>query len=256
MLGGLVAAMLPVLFSCGGWQFLGYAASEVREPQRVLPRAIVLGVGGVLAVYLLLNLDYLRVLGLEGMAGDFGFAAEVARLTFGARGGEALKVAMAVSAVGVCTVTTLVTPWIYVAMARDGSFFESFGRLHPRTGAPVLALCLQCAMAVVYVLVGDVNFLVDSVVFVEWIFHAAVAWGLIALRRRRPDLPRPFRSPAWPLMPALYLLAAVFVVGGNLWRSDVRTTGTGLGVVALGLVVHPLWRRYFERRAAGGAAAQ
>lgn len=234
---GLPLAMLAVLFSCGGWQMLGYAAASVREPERTVPRAILAGVGGVLVAYLLLNLGYLRVLGIGGLAGDSDFASRVARLALGARGEAALSFAMALSALGVIVVTALLSPWLYVALAREGDFFRGFGRLNARTGAPVLALLFQCALTTLYVWLVDPNDLVSSVVFVEWIFHGLVAYGLIRLRRTRPELPRPFRSLAFPLFPALYLIAAIGVVVGALAQAEARLTLTGIGVVAVGLAV-------------------
>jgi len=243
---GMILATLPVLFSCGGWQMLGYAAGFVKDARRTIPLAIVLGVCGVIVVYLALNSAYVRVVGLEHMAADDQFAAEVARRAIGSWGESALRVAMAISAVGVITVNVIVSPWVYVAMAREGLFFERFGRLHPRTGAPTLALGLQAAFALGYVFLGDPDFLVSSVVFVEWIFHALVAYGLLILCLRRPGLARPFASPR--VFPLLYLVMATCIVLGNLWQNEARLTLTGLGLIGAGAIAYPLWRRLVARR--------
>ena len=245
---GLLRAMLPVLFTFGGWQMLGYTASEVREPARTLPRAILLGVTGTIVVYLMVNVAFLRVLGTEGLAaeGPGRFAAAVARRSFGASGEQVLSAAMAVSALGVTVVTVVATPWVHVAMARAGLFFAPFARLHPRTGAPALGLYLQAAIALGYLALGHVlsarlevdviEYLTGSVVFAEWIFHALVAWGLLRLRRRRPDLARPFRAPT--VFPLAYAALAVVVVAGNLTQGDPWQVGTGLVVLGLGLVAY------------------
>ena len=252
---GAIAATLPVLFSFGGWQQVCYVAGEVEEPSRNVPRAILLGVVGVAVTYLLVNAAYLRVLGTDGLAADPGFAAEVARLSLGERGERALRAAMAVSAIGVCAVNIIVTPGIYVGMARSGLFFKSFGRLHARTGAPVLALCTQAALALAYLgwshagsETMDTDTLTGSVVFAEWIFHGLVALGLMLLRARRPELPRPYRSLAYPLAPALYLVTATLVVFGNLWASPFARTGIGLGVLLAGALVYRPWRAYLGAR--------
>ncbi|HTE06756.1 MAG TPA: amino acid permease, partial [Planctomycetota bacterium] len=193
---GLVLAMLPVLFSYGGWQLITYIAPLVRDPQRTLPRAIVLGMLGVVAVYLAMNLAFVKVLGLPAMASEPDIAARLAHASLGSAGGKLLVAAMAVSALGICAAIVLASPFLYVAMAEDGLFFRRFGKLSPRTGAPVAALLVQGAVALLYLLWVSVDKasaerLTDSVVFAEWIFHAQCGAALLLLRRRRPELSRP-----------------------------------------------------------------
>lgn len=246
LLRGMVKALLPVFFSYGGWQMVCYIAPEVRDPERTLPRAIVVGVLGVVTVYVLANLAFLQVLGLEGIASDPGFASRVARLSFGERGERVLGAAMAVSALGVCAVNVIVTPWLYVAMAREGLFFRRFGELNPRTGAPTLALFVQAAMVLVYLSLSGLRALVDTVVFAEWIFHGLVALALLRLRRLRAELPRPFRSFAYPLAPLVYLVAALLIVLGTLANAD-RNVLTGLCIVLLGALLYRPWKRLVSR---------
>ena len=265
------AAILPVLFACGGWQMLCYLAPQVRDPQRTLPRAIVLGVIGVVVVYLAANATYLRVLGIDGLASDPQFASTVADRTLGPSGSRLLQAAMAVSALGVCAVTLIATPWMYVAMAREGLFFARFAALSPRTGAPIAALVVQAALCLAYWAWGQAGVvaharlspaeaatstivtpevLTSSTVYVEWIFHALVALALLRLRRARPDLPRPFRSFAYPLAPLGYFAFACAVVLGNLAQANVRDTAIGLTLLAAGAAIYLPWRRYFAARAA------
>lgn len=240
---GMVHALLPVLFACGGWQMLCYIAPQVRDPQRTLPRAIVVGILGVVATYLAINAAYVRVLGIDGLAGNREFAGEMARRTLGPTGGDLLRWAMAISALGVAIVTIVATPWLYVAMAKERLFFARFADVHPRTGAPIAALSVQAAMTLAYWTWGHADVLVDSVVFVEWIFHALAAVALLRLRSLRSDLPRPFRSPWYPLAPVLYVLFALAVVLGTLSQANVRDTWIGLSVLALGAIVYGPWRR-------------
>lgn len=261
---GAIAAMLPVFFSYGGWQNVCYIAPEVVNPTRTLPRAILAGVLAAALVYLVINVAYLEVFGIGGLATTENFATVMAARCLGAGFDRALSAAMAVSAIGVCAVVIIVSPGIYVAMARDGLFFASFGRQHPRTGAPVLALLAQAFLAAGYLLWShldvfvtfteeekktrmDADALTGSVVFAEWIFHGLVALGLILIRARRPELPRPFRSPLWPAAPVLYLVTAAAVVLGNLWISDARQTGIGCAVLLIGALVYWPWRRMFAR---------
>ncbi|MFT7667404.1 MAG: APA family basic amino acid/polyamine antiporter [Planctomycetota bacterium] len=245
---GMILAMLPVLFACGGWPLVAYIATEIRDPERNLPRAFILGVLGVTILYLGLNWSFIRVVGIDYLASNPFFISEVVQRTLGATAGKFVSLALAISAIGVCTVTVITTPWLYVAMAREKLFFKGFAKLHPRTGAPVLGLFLQCILALGYMLFGDTNFLVDSVVFVEWIFHVLIAFGLLWIRAKRPELPRPFRSFAYPLMPLIYGLFATGLVIGVIWQADAAKTLTGLAVFASGALVYPFWQRMITRR--------
>ncbi len=242
LLAGMLAALQPVFFSYGGWQMVCYVAPTVRDPQRTLPRAIVIGLVGVVLVYLAFNAAALRGLGLAAMAGDTGFASALARSALGPAGGRVVSAGMAISALGVCVVTIVGSPWLYVAMAREGLFFERLGRLHPRSGAPVAALAVQGLVTLVYLAWGRIAWLVDSVVFVEWIFHGLVAWGLVRLRRRA-DVARPFRAPLYPLTPLVYLATASLIVLGTLWSGSWDLKGTGLLVLAAGALAWVLWGR-------------
>jgi basic amino acid/polyamine antiporter, APA family len=262
--GGLVMALLPLFYTLGGWQLVGYIAPEMKDPVRNLPRAILLGVLGVVAVYLCVNASYLAVLGIDGLVADKGFAQTLSQRAFGPLGEKVLATGMCISAFGICAVNIITTPWVYVAMAKEGLFFESVGALAKRTGVPQRALLLQAGITCVYLLF-TLDFLVDSVVFVEWIFHLLAALGLLLLRARQPDLARPYRSPLYPLAPLVYLAAALLVVGGNLLQPEghyvLRADGTrlelwgiplelrvlGLSIVALGALAYRPWRALVER---------
>ncbi len=244
---GMVLAMLPVLFSYGGWQLVTYIAPMVKDPQRTLPRSILLGMAGVIVVYLAANASFVHVLGMSGMVGD-DVAARVAHATLGSVGGRFLVAAMAISALGICAAILLASPWLYVAMANEGLFLQAFGRLSPRTGAPVAGLLVQGAVALLYGLWGRAGVLTDAVVFAEWIFHAQCGAALLLLRARRPDLPRPFRSWAYPLFPLLYTVLATAVVIGTLIQADASRTMLGVGVLAAGALVYRPWLALLRAR--------
>jgi len=260
--GGFVMALLPLFYTLGGWQLVGYIAPEMKDPVRNLPRAILLGVTGVVLVYLLVNASYLAVLGIDGLVADGNFAGTLSKRAFGAGGERVLAAGMCISAFGICAVNIITTPWVYVAMAREGLFFRAVGALSPRTGVPTRALLLQGLLTCVYLLF-TLDFLVDSVVFVEWIFHLLAALGLLLLRARQPELPRPFKSPLYPLAPLVYLAAACLVVGGNLLvpRLALKADGEplellgmnvdlrvlGLSIVLLGALLYRPWRALVER---------
>ena len=240
----MIGATLPVLFTYGGWQLVTYIAPHVENAPRNLPRAIVLGVLGVAVTYLCFNAAYVRVLGMGGVLQGDG-AHRLAVATLGEFGGTFLSAAMAVSALGFLVATLISTPGIYVAMARQGLFFEAVGRPHASTGAPIVALGMQAGITLGYIVFHSslINELADAVVFAEWIFHALVAVALLRMRRLRRDLPRPFTSPAYPLFPVLYALLAAAVVLGNLVTNEWRITRMGLFVLALGALVYLPWRR-------------
>jgi APA family basic amino acid/polyamine antiporter len=249
LVSGAFRALLPVFFAFGGWQMVCYVAPQVRDPRRTLPRAILFGIAIVTVAYLAINASYLRVLGLGGLAADPNFAGEMAQRTLGHTGGQILRLAMGVSALGVCIVTIMASPWLYVAMAKEGLFFARFGRTSPRTGAPVDALLVQLALALAYWVWGGAERIVDSVVFVEWIFHGLVALALIRLRRR-PGIEWPFRAPFGLWVPGVYLVTAVAVVAGNLVaQPDLSAPSIGTGVLLLAALVYRPWRRLV---AAGG----
>lgn len=249
--GNLVLALLPLFYTLGGWQLVGYIAPELENPARNVPRAILFGVAGVVLVYLLVNASYLALLGIDGLAGDPNFARALSVRAFGPVGERVLAAGMCVSAFGICAVNILTTPWLYVAMAREGLFFGWIGELHPASGVPRRALVLQGLITCVYLL-ATLGFLVDSVVFVEWIFHLLAALGLLWLRARRKELARPYRSPLYPLAPLLYLAAACVVVLGNLVQPEQQSTlilgvkielrVLGLGLVAAGALLYLPWR--------------
>jgi APA family basic amino acid/polyamine antiporter len=252
----LPEAMLAVLFACGGWQLITYIAPNVDRPQRNLPLAILLGVAGVVLVYVLMNLSFLRVLGIEGLASTPDFAAEVGRRTLGPAGEKFLLAFMGLSSLGVCAAIVMATPGLYVAMAHEGLFFRRFGELSPRTGAPVAALLCQGSILAIYFLLGTedllgrkaVDDLTAAVVFAEWIFHALVGLALLQLRRTRPTLPRPFKSWAYPLFPVTYTVLATLTVVGSIWLARPERTLLGLGVLGIGVLVYAPWRRFVDAR--------
>lgn len=256
LLGGMLAASLSVLFSFGGWQLLSYIAPSVKDPQRNLPRAIVIGVAAVAAIYFLVNLAYLRVLGLGGLAltgtdASGPMAVRMAEAILGeSHGATFVNAAIAISALGFLVATLITTPGIYVAMAREGLFVKAFGRVHPITGAPAVALMTQCVLVLGYLGYSlydrdAIDTLTQAVVFAEWIFHCLAGVALIVLVRRG-TAERPFKSPLYPLFPAAYALIAAAVVIGNLLtttRTDPAVTMVGVLVLILGAITYVPWSR-------------
>lgn len=240
--GNGVQGLLSAFFAYGGWQLVTYIASDVRDPQRNAPRALWLGMTAVVVTYLVFNACALGVLGIDGLADSPSFATDWAQATLGASGGTFVAAVMALSAFGTCAAILLASPGLYVAMAREGLFFRAFGRLNARQ-APVAALLLQGVVTLAYVGWGEAGDLIESVVFAEWVFHFLAGAALLWIRYRRPELPRPFHSPGYPLMPLVYTGCALVVVAVSLSEVELAVTGPGLAWIAVGTVVYPLWRR-------------
>ena len=215
-LGNLALAMLPVMFAYGGWHIVTYLGHAIRDPQRNLPRSMLLGTGLVVLVYVLVNAAFVRVLGMDGLAHEPNFAALMARRTLGSVGGTLLIAAMAVSSLGVCTVILLGSPWVYVAMARDGLFFRSIGAVTPRTGAPANALLLQGAISLVLVWAASYardgfQAMVDYTAPVFWIFFLLTGVTLFVFRARGGEPPA-VRTPLYPLFPVVFCGMCAYMI--------------------------------------------
>jgi APA family basic amino acid/polyamine antiporter len=241
------AALVPILFTYGGWQQTNFIAEEMVDPERHLPRALLLGVGTVVVVYLLANLAYLHVLGAGGLAGSTAPAADVMRRVLGPMGGTLIAGGIAASTFGFLNLVILVTPRVFQAMAADGVFFPQLARLHPVHRTPAAAIALQAFWASVLVLSGSFSQLVDYVAFADWIFFGLTVAALFVYRARDRERgvatpPGAFRAPGYPLSPALFVAAAIFVVASSM-AANPRNTAIGTGLLALGVPVYWYWTR-------------
>ena len=236
------AALVPVLFSYGGWQQTNYVAEELIDAPRNLPRALLLGVAGVVVVYLLANFAYLRALGPAGLAASTAPAADAMRALVGSAGERIVTAGIAVSTFGFLNLVILVSPRVYQAMAADGLFFPALSRLHPRYRIPTAAILVQGGWAILLTLTGTYGELLDYVVFGDWIFFALAAASLYVFRRREgPPPPGMFRVPGYPVTPALFILAAVYVLIGSV-TSNPSNAVRGTLLLVLGIPVFLFWR--------------
>jgi APA family basic amino acid/polyamine antiporter len=244
-LGATVAAMstafVPILFAYGGWQQTNFIAEEIIEPERNLPRALMLGVAIVVLVYLLANAAYLRGLGVEGLANSKTPAADVVGRAFGDGGRRLISFGIMISTAGFLNTVTMLSPRVYQAMARDRLFFETFARLHPSWRTPVVAILFQGIWSIALLFSGSYGQLLDYVVFADWIFFGGAAVALLLIRRRAGSGPDSgFRVPGYPVTVWLFILAAGYVVVGSV-ASDPMNAVRGSGLLLLGVPVYWYW---------------
>jgi APA family basic amino acid/polyamine antiporter len=242
-------ALVPILFAYGGWQNANYVAEEIENPRRNLPLSIVAGTGAVIAIYILVNVVYLRAMGVEGLAGTTTPAADAARRMFGAAGDQFVTAAIAISTFGFLDLAILAPTRVYYAMAADGLFFRALARLHPRYRTPGLAIVVQTLWSCVLALSGTYGQLLNYVVFADWIFFGMTVATILVFRRTLPLDRRPpdtFRMPAYPVLPILFALTAAGVVTSVI-GSDPRSAARGALLLAAGIPVF-YWFRSGERR--------
>ena len=234
------AAMVPVVFAYGGWQTASFVAGEMKQPQRDLPRALVLGVGGVALLYSFVNYVYVRGLGVPGLAATQTPASAVMRLALGPKGGTIIAVGIAFSTLGFLSQSVLTAPRVYFAMAEDRVFFRQLAWVHPRTRVPVLAIILQSAWTMVLVFLPYEKIL-SYVISMDAMFWALTAGCLFVFRRRDPT-PSAFRTPGHPLTTAIFCIACAGVVANTIYKFPGETL-KGVGILLAGIPMYYIWKR-------------
>lgn len=243
------AALIPVMFSFGGWQNANYVAEEIRDPRRDLPVSLVLGTALVVVVYVLVNLVYLKTLGHHGLASTLTPAADAARALVGGWGDRFLALTISISTFGFLNLTMLAPTRVYYAMARDGVFMASVSKLHPRFRSPTRAIYLQTALALVLVFWKDYAQLVDYVVFADWIFFGLAGLSLFVFRRRMPLAERSsgtFATPGYPWVPAVFTGVALLIVLSSFW-SDPLGSALGVVLLATGIPAFIFWKNRYGK---------
>lgn len=235
-------ALVGVLWAYHGWHHLSYAAGEVKDPGRVLPRSFLWGTLLVILVYLAANFAYLRVLSLGAIAEHQRVAARAMQALTGPSGAALVSGLILCSIFGSLNGNILGGARVLFAMARDGVFINAVGRVHPRYETPAVALVIQGIWAAVLAVSGTFEQLYTYVIFTAWMFYAGCTAAVVILRRRRPQLERPYRVWGYPLVPLAFSLAALSIVANTLVRSP-RESFIGLGLVVAGVPIYALWSR-------------
>ncbi len=251
LLTAMGAAMVPVLFAYGGWQTANFIAAEVREPRKNLPRGLLLGVAGVIALYVAVNLICVRVLGPAGLAATTTPASAVIGLALGERGARMLAAGIAISTLGFLSQSILTAPRVYFAMAEDGLFFRSVAWLSRRTRVPVVAIVLQGVVAMIIAVSGRYEQILSYVVTMDWLFFGWTATCLFVFRRREARTGGPnrvaYRVPGHPFTTGLFVAVAWLIVLNTLYKFPGNAF-TAFGIMLAGIPVYLFWRRFAATR--------
>jgi APA family basic amino acid/polyamine antiporter len=257
----LAVAQVGSLFSADAWNNVTFTAGEVRNPQRNLPLSLALGTGIVILLYVLANFVYLSVLPLDGsptgttlMERGIKYATEdrvgtaVMQQMFRSNGAKLMALAILISTFGCCNGLIMAGARVYYAMARDGLFFKSVGKLHPTYKTPVVSLIVQGIWTCFLCLSGSYGQLLDYIIFAVLVFYILTIGGLFVLRRTRPNAERPYRAVGYPVLPAIYIVMALFI-DVVLLRYKPQYTWPGLIIVLMGIPVYLVWGRRGNTRA-------
>ncbi len=250
---GLATAMVPVLFAYGGWQTASFVSGEMRNPRRDLPRGLLIGVVGVIVLYLAVTIVCLRALGVDGLAATSTPASEVMRRALGERGARLIALGIAISTAGFLSQSVLTAPRVYYAMARDGVFFKVVGTVDARTRVPVVAIVLQGAWAALIALTGKYDQILNYVVSIDVLFFGLTGASLLVFRARErrahgieeQDL---VRVPWHPITTSLFVLAC-WSVSVTTIAQYPKNAGIGVLILLAGVVVYQFWGRRAGLRA-------
>ena len=240
------AAMVPVLFAYGGWQTANFLAGEVKEPEKNLPRGLLLGVLGVVVLYIGVNWVCLRSLGPLALAATTTPASSVMRMALGQRGAMFIAAAIAISTLGFLSQSILTAPRVYFAMAEDGLFFRAIAWLDPRTRVPVVAIALQSAWTIVIALSGRYEQILNYVISMDFLFFGLTATTLFVFRRRaaRGEMyaSQAYRMPGHPVSTALFVAICWWIVANTVYRYP-RNSLIGFVLLLAGIPVYWFWSR-------------
>jgi APA family basic amino acid/polyamine antiporter len=212
MVAAIVAGLQGAFWAYDGWAKITYIAGEVKEPQRNIPRSLVIGMIAVMGIYVTMNLAYAYVLPVDAMAKSKLVAADVAEKCFHG-GGVWIAVIVMVSTFGACNATILASARVYFCMARQNVFPAMLGKAHPKYCTPATALVVQGVWSIMMLFTGTFDTLTDTLIFVSWIFYGLSAYGVFVMRRKEPNLPRPYKVPGYPVLPWIFVIfSAAFLL--------------------------------------------
>jgi amino acid transporter len=239
--GGFGVALISVMWAYDGWADLTFVSGEVRDPGKTLPRALLGGVAIIVVIYLLVNLAYLWVLRVDDMVGARLVAADVASRIFGGAGAGVISALVMLSAFGALNGSTLTGPRILYAMADDKLFFRPIAHVHPKYRTPDAAIMLCSLLGIAYVSIRGFERLANDFILGIWPFYALAVGAVYILRRRQPNLERPYRTLGYPIVPLVFLIASVLMLANSLVR-DTLPTMIDFAIILAGIPVFYVWR--------------
>jgi APA family basic amino acid/polyamine antiporter len=241
LITGFGIGLVSVIWTIAGWEEVSFIGGEIKAPERTLPRALMLGVGLVTLLYILVNYIYLSAMPVTEMVGVVRIGEAASNVLFGGMGAGLIAGAVVISVLGALNGTVMVGPRVYYAMARDGLFFAQAARVHPRYHTPGAAILMQAAWACVLTISGTYETLILFVIFVTLMLWIAAAAAVFTLRKKYPDLPRPYKTWGYPFVPMGFIIASLGIMVNMLWETPVESLA-GLGLTALGIPVYFAWR--------------
>ncbi|HJR34392.1 MAG TPA: amino acid permease [Gemmatimonadales bacterium] len=245
-MSALATVMVSVMWAYDGWADLSFMSGEIKDPSRTLPRALIIGNLMIIAIYLLVNLAYIYLVPVPEIAQSRLIASTaVERIPIlGAAGAGLIAAVVMISTFSSVNATMMTSPRIFFGMADRGLFFPAIARVSPRFKSPSTAIFLATGLGVVYVLFNDFKELADKFVLGIWPFYILAVLAVFVLRKRSPELPRPYRVLGYPLVPAIFLLASIGMIL-NALITDPKNTGITFGIILVGIPV------YYLAKAAG-----
>jgi len=241
-LSPFLLAMVAILWAYDGWADLAFVGGEVQNPQKTLPRALLIGTAIVVVLYIAANLVYLYLIPIQQMKGAELVAADVARLVIGPAGVVIVSGAIAVSTFGTLNGSMMTAPRIFFAAAEDRLFPQAIARVDPKNHAPTGAIVLMTVMGMIFILIRTFTALADQFIIGIWPFYALAVAGVFVLRRTQPQLERPYRTWGYPVVPLVFLAGALLLLG-NYLVSETAAFAIDIGIILTGIPAYLLWQR-------------
>jgi len=235
-------ALIACLLAYDGWVQVSFVAGEIKDPKRNILLALALGSAACIAIYVLANAAYLHVLSIPEIAASDHVGASAAERALGSYGGTLVAAIIMLSIIGTLNGCFLTSPRVYFAQAHDGLFFGKFAEVHPRFRTPGFSIAAQAVWAIVLLASGTYETLADYAMFALWVFYGLTVAGVIILRRKQPDLPRPYQMWGYPVTPLLFLAVTLYFLVNTLVTRPGPSLA-GLALIAVGVPVYFVWRR-------------
>ena len=242
LIGPLGLAMVAVLWTFDGWIFVTYVAGEVKNPERNIPLSLIFCMVIIVSVYIALNIVLVYVLGFDQMIGSELVMADAASKFIGGKGAAIVTIIILISLIGANNGFILTSARINYAMARDNRFFKQAAFIHPKFQSPANALIIQCIWACILTFSGTFNQLITYIIFASWIFYGMSAGAVIILRKKKPDMDRPYKTPFYPWIPIIFILFAIFLTVNTILEAP-RDAAIGTGIILAGLPLYYYWKK-------------